>query len=121
MATIIQTQTSFNNLSMAEIEANYKVMAERLEKRRETCRKSSKQYYHKTYKLKNEPTKEQIAKNKEQISKRDIYQKTYYEKNKDLIKQKQRDYRARKRAEKLAAIARVEADKAKVAAELSVA
>tara|TARA_R110002153_G_scaffold274315_1_gene448469 strand:- start:12898 stop:13245 length:348 start_codon:yes stop_codon:yes gene_type:complete len=112
--TLNQSIDEFNTLSMAEVEKNYKEMADRLEKRRETCRKSSKQYYHKTYKLKNEPSIQQIQKNKEQISKRDIYQKTYYEKNKDMIKQKQREYRAKKRADKIA-------EKAKASEELSVA
>ncbi len=41
-----------------------------------------------------------FAKNKVAIQKRDQYQSTYYEKNKEAIKQRQRDYRARKKAEK---------------------
>ena len=84
-----------------ELLEKYNEMKRILENRREVCRKSSKQYYNKTFKLNEDATHEQIIKNKEKIEKRDIYQKSYYEKNKEHIRVKQKAYRERRKANKL--------------------
>jgi len=99
---ITQTQEEWEKMGMGELKKKYEYMAERLEARRETCRKSSKQYYNKTFKLSSTPTAEQIEKNKNALSKRDIYQQNYYNKNKEEIRIKQKAYREKKKAEKKA-------------------
>lgn len=99
---ITQAQTDWQNKNLDELKKNYEYMAERLEARRATCRKSSKQYYDKTYKLSSSPTAEQIEKNKKTLQRRDNYQKNYYTDNKEKIQQRQKEYRARKKAERLA-------------------
>ncbi len=99
---ISQAQVEWEQMGMGELKKKYEYMAERLEARRETCRKSSKQYYHKTFKLSSSPTAEQVEKNKNAIAKRDSYQQNYYNKNKEEIRIKQRAYRERKKAEKKA-------------------
>ena len=86
-------QTSWETKTHSELKAEYELMATRLEARRATCRKSSKQYYNKTYKLKENATPTEVEKNKSSLMKRDVYQKTYYENHKDAIKIKQKHYR----------------------------
>ena len=93
--TLNITHNDWSVLSMSQIQENYAKMADKLESRRVICRKSSKNYYNKTFKLSDEPSMEEIQKNTKRIEKRDNYQKKYYNENKDLIKQKQRDYRAK--------------------------
>jgi len=83
-----------------ELQKEYEKMMMKVEKRALTCRKSSKQYYHKTYKLGENPTTEQVEKNKNVLDRRDAYQKSYYEKNKELVKSKQKAYRDKKKAER---------------------
>mgnify|MGYP003641056960 FL=1 len=83
-----------------ELLEKYNEMKRILENRREVCRKSSKQYYNKTFKLNSDATHDQIIKNKEKIEKRDIYQKSYYDKNKEKIRIKQKEYRERRKANK---------------------
>tara|TARA_R110000822_G_scaffold298531_1_gene421304 strand:- start:903 stop:1232 length:330 start_codon:yes stop_codon:yes gene_type:complete len=99
---ISKVQTDWENMGMGDLKKKYEHMAERLEARRETCRKSSKQYYDKTFKLSSTPTAEQIEKNKIALSKRDVYQQDYYNKNKEQIRIKQKAYRERKKADKKA-------------------
>lgn len=88
------------NMTQKQIVSCLKGLQEKVEKRREICRKSSAKYYKKTFSLPADATKDDIEKNKNAIKKRDDYQSSYYEKNKEAIKQRQRDYRARKKAEK---------------------
>jgi len=92
--TILQkAQQSWETKTHSELKAEYELMAQRLEARRATCRKSSKQYYDKTYKLKENASPEEVEKNKSSLMKRDEYQKSYYVKNKEAIKIKQKKYR----------------------------
>tara|TARA_R110002072_G_scaffold271842_2_gene431832 strand:- start:1417 stop:1743 length:327 start_codon:yes stop_codon:yes gene_type:complete len=97
-------QNAWQNKNLDELKKDYFLMAQKLEARRATCRKSSKQYYDKTYKLKENATASEVEKNKSQLQKRDEYQKTYYDKNKETIKVKQKKYREVKKAKKLAEI-----------------
>ncbi len=97
---ITPTETDWNSKNLDELKRNYEYMAQRLEARRTTCRKSSKQYYEKTYKLSNTPTQEEVEKNKQVLNRRDNYQRTYYLQNKEKIMKKQLEYRQRKKAEK---------------------
>ena len=92
-------ESQFNNMNMNDLKDNYLKMFDTIQKRRATCRKSSKQYYHKTYKLTENPTTEDIQKQKAVLTKRDTYQKSYYERNKERIKERQKQYRLRKKAE----------------------
>ena len=92
---------SWETKSHSELKAEYELMAQRLEARRATCRKSSKQYYDKTFKLKENATPEDVEKNKSSLMKRDEYQKSYYTKNKDAIKIKQKKYREERKQKKL--------------------
>ena len=82
--------TDLSTLSLAEIEKRYKELEDKVERRKATCRASSRKYYHKTYKLNENADVNDIQKNKERLEKRDAYQKSYYQKNKDKIKIKQR-------------------------------
>lgn len=75
----------------------YKEAVEILRKRREANRICSKKYYDKTMKLGTEPTLEQIEKQKEMLEKRDAYQKSYYQKNREKICERQRLYRISKK------------------------
>lgn len=93
------SENQFNNMNMNDLKENYLKMFNTIEKRRAICRKSSKQYYHKTYKLTENPTTEDIQKQKSVLTKRDTYQKSYYERNKERIKERQKQYRLRKKAE----------------------
>ena len=93
-------QKSWENKSHSELKAEYELMAQRLEARRATCRKSSKQYYEKTFKLKENATPNEIEKNKSSLLRRDEYQKSYYLKNKDKIKIKQKQYRENRKLKK---------------------
>lgn len=91
---------SWENKSHSELKAEYELMAQRLEARRATCRKSSKQYYDKTFKLKENATPTEVEKNKSSLLRRDEYQKEYYVKNKDKIKIKQKQYRELRKLKK---------------------
>ncbi len=95
-----KTKIEWNTKNMEELKRAFESMSTKLEARRETCRKSSKQYYNKTFKLNENATQEDIEKNKILLKKRNDYQKSYYEKNKEKIKLKQKEYRMRKKAEK---------------------
>ena len=83
--------------SVDELKAEYTHMKERLDARRATCRKSSKQYYAKKYKLDEDATIEQITQQKVILEKRDKYQASYYEKNKEDIRKKQKAYREKRK------------------------
>ena len=83
----------FKNLSIEQLHKQFTDMAIKLEARRATCRKSSKQYYNKTFKLTDKSSPADVAKNKASLMRRDEYQKKYYQKNKETIKLKQREYR----------------------------
>ena len=72
-------------------------MMERCENRKAICRKSSKKYYEKTYKLKTNASPTDISKNKDKLIKRDDYQKKYYEDNKNKIKINQKKYREQRK------------------------
>ena len=97
MATFSTTmKNDWDTMSMEELKKKYELMNTKLEARRATCRKSSKQYYDKTFKLSDNATAQQVAKNKLTLEKRDAYQKAYYEKNKAKIKEKQKEYRQKK-------------------------
>ena len=87
----------WDNKTHSELRIEYALMAQKLEARRATCRKSSKQYYDKTFKLKNNATPEEVEKNKSSLMKRDSYQKSYYLKNKEQIRIKQKSYREQKK------------------------
>ena len=76
----------------------YKEAVETLERRREANRVCSKKYYDKTMKLGTDPTLEQLNKQKDMLNKRDTYQKSYYQKNKDKICERQRLYRLTKKS-----------------------
>jgi len=88
------------NMTQKEITCMLKSLQEKVEKRREICRKSSAKYYKKTFSLPDDASKEDIEKNASAIQKRDEYQSAYYEKNKEAIKQRQRNYRAKIKAQK---------------------
>lgn len=90
--------------NLDELKAEYTIMKERLDARRATCRKSSKQYYAKKYKLKENASFEEITDNKHILEKRDKYQASYYEKNKANIKKKQKEYREKKKQAKSAKV-----------------
>ena len=85
---------------LADLIANYKELQSYVEKRKETCRQSSKKYYNKKFKLGENPTEEELKKNKEALEKRDARQKSYYDRNKEKILARQKEYRDKKRAEK---------------------
>ncbi len=95
-------KTSWETKTHSQLKEEYEMMVKRIEARRETCRKSSKQYYDKTFKLKENATPEDVEKNKSSLMKRDEYQKSYYEKNKDAIRIKQKKYRELRKQKKLA-------------------
>ena len=88
------------NMTQKEIVGMLQGLKEKVEKRREICRKSSAKYYKKTFLLPADATTEDIEKNASAIQKRDEYQSSYYEKNKEAIKQRQRNYRAKIKAQK---------------------
>ena len=96
MATQLQAHEDFFN----ELLTNYKNLQDKVSKRQATCRDSSKKYYHKTFKLPEDATEEQLNKQREAIEKRDKRQKSYYEANKEKILKRQKEYRARKKLEK---------------------
>lgn len=73
------------------------VFKEMVMKRREANRLCSKSYYNKTMKLSEDASLEQIQKQKDMLSKRDAYQKSYYAKNREAICERQRLYRERKK------------------------
>tara|TARA_R110001606_G_scaffold387131_4_gene551561 strand:- start:459 stop:737 length:279 start_codon:yes stop_codon:yes gene_type:complete len=75
----------------------YKDAMDTLTKRREANRMCSKKYYDKTMKLDENATLEQIKKQRDMLNKRDNYQKSYYQKNKELICERQRQYRLKKK------------------------
>ena len=91
-----------SKMSLNDIQNTIQTLVEKVSNRREVCRKSSKQYYHKTYILSDEPTTEEVAKNKTLLDKRDNYQKTYYEKNAEKIKLRQKNYRKKRKEAKQA-------------------
>ena len=86
-------QFDISNMTQTELFDVLNSLADKVRSRRETCRKSSSKYYNKTFKLADEPTKEQVAKNREAIEKRDAYQANYYKKNAEKIKARQKAYR----------------------------
>ena len=68
-----------------------------LARRREANRMCSKKYYDRTMKLDDNATLEQVKKQKDMLNKRDNYQKSYYQKNKGIICERQRLYRLKKK------------------------
>lgn len=100
-SVLTNAQESWETKSHSQLKAEYELMAQRLEARRATCRKSSKQYYDKTFKLRENATPEDVEKNKSSLMKRDEYQKSYYTKNKEAIKIKQKKYREIRKLKKL--------------------
>jgi len=96
------SQTEMNEMTYKQMVEKIKELDDKVEKRKETCRKSSKKYYDKKFALSENPTKEELKANKEAIEKRDKFQQSYYEKNKEKVKARQKAYRDKKRAEKLA-------------------
>ena len=89
-----------STMSLNDIQNTIENLVKKVSTRREVCRKSSKQYYHKTYILSDEPTTEEVAKNKTLLDKRDNYQKSYYEKNAEKIKLRQKNYRLQRKQAK---------------------
>lgn len=63
------------------------------DKQKGNWRKNSKKYYDKIMRLPDETTLEEVQKQKHFIEKRSEYQKKYYEKNKEMICERQRLYR----------------------------
>tara|TARA_R110000803_G_scaffold202606_1_gene267802 strand:+ start:1331 stop:1711 length:381 start_codon:yes stop_codon:yes gene_type:complete len=99
--TIIElAHSNWDNMSQAELKKHYAYMMVRCESRKETCRKSSKQYYAKTFILKKNPTIEELEKNKAILNRRDAYQKDYYNKNIEKIKENQTRYRLERKLKK---------------------
>ena len=94
------SQNDWQTLSPQQLQTRYLEMVQKVESRRKTCRESSKKYYHKTYKLSETPSVDEVEKNKKTLERRDKYQKSYYEKNKEKIREKQKAYRLAKKAEK---------------------
>jgi len=72
---------------------------ERAEKRAQKAREASKKYYNKNYSLSDNPTTKEIKKQMKLIEKRDTYQASYYQKNKEKILLRQREYRKKKKEE----------------------
>ena len=71
-----------------------------LDRRREANRKCSKKYYDKTMKLGEDASLIQLTKQKDMLNKRDVYQKSYYAKNREAICERQRLYRLSKKTNK---------------------
>jgi len=69
------------------------------EERAKKAREASKKYYKKNYSVKEDPTEDEINKQMKLIEKRDKYQKSYYERNKEKILIRQREYRKKKKQE----------------------
>ena len=82
------------NLSTEEI-AELRGYKEMVERRRKSNRESAKRHYHQTMKLGDDATIEQIQIQKKRLEKRDNYQRDYYQKNKERIVIRQREYRAK--------------------------
>ena len=93
-------QAEMNEMTYNQMVSKIKELDDKVEKRKATCRKSSKKYYDKKFQLGETPTAEQVKSNKEAIEKRDKTQKTYYVKNKEKVKARQKAYRERKKKEK---------------------
>tara|TARA_R110000823_G_scaffold118370_8_gene242186 strand:+ start:2102 stop:2443 length:342 start_codon:yes stop_codon:yes gene_type:complete len=96
------SNSDMNEMTYNQMIAKIKELDDKVEKRKETCRKSSKKYYDKKFALTENPTPEQVKANKEALEKRDKTQQSYYEKNKEKVKARQKAYRLRIKAEKLA-------------------
>ena len=94
-------EIAWQTKNLDELKADYIHMKERLDARRATCRESSKQYYAKIYKLGDDATIEQISYQKDMLNRRDKYQATYYEKNKENIRKKQKEYREKRKQKKI--------------------
>ena len=92
--------TDLSQLPLEKLVKSYSELKNYVDKRKETCRASSRKYYNKKFKLSETPTEDELKKNKEALEKRDARQKTYYEKNKEKILARQKKYRERKKAEK---------------------
>ena len=74
------SQNDWQTLSPQQLQTRYLEMVQKVESRRKTCRESSKKYYHKTYKLSETPSVDEVEKNKKTLERRDKYQKSYYRK-----------------------------------------
>jgi hypothetical protein len=88
------------DIPLEQLVASYEELKSYVDKRKETCRQSSRKYYNKKFKLSETPTEDELKKNKEALEKRDARQKSYYERNKEKILARQKAYRQRKKAEK---------------------
>ena len=91
-----------DDMTYNQMMSKLKELDDKVEKRKEICRKSSKKYYDKKFQLSDNPTPEEIKSNKEALEKRDKTQQSYYERNKEKVKARQKAYRLRKKEEKLA-------------------
>jgi len=91
-----------DDMTYNQMMSKLKELDDKVEKRKEICRKSSKKYYDKKFSLSDNPTPEEIKSNKEALEKRDKTQQSYYERNKEKVKARQKAYRLRKKEEKLA-------------------
>lgn len=94
------TTSQFQHEMFTQLITNYQNLQEKVSKRQATCRESSRKYYHKTFKLPEDATEDQLSKQRDAIEKRDKRQKSYYEANKEKILKRQKEYRARKKLEK---------------------
>ncbi len=92
--------TKAEELPLSELVNGYNQLSQYVEKRKETCRASSRKYYNKKFKLSETPTEDELKKNKEALEKRDARQKSYYERNKEKILARQKAYRQRKKNSK---------------------
>ncbi len=87
---------------MDDLIAENKRLKEAQEKRKIACRKASKKYYDKMYNQNNIDTCENLEdldKLQTRLAKREQYQKDYYEKNKDKIRERHAKYRKQKKEE----------------------
>jgi hypothetical protein len=94
------SQTDMNEMTYNQMVAKIKELDTQVEKRKETCRKSSKKYYDKKFALTENPTTEEVKANKEALEKIDKTKNTYYEINNEKVKATKKAYRERIKAEK---------------------
>lgn len=92
--------TKAEELPLSELVNGYNQLSQYVEKRKETCRASSRKYYNKKFKLSETPTEDELKKNKDALEKRDARQKSYYERNKEKILARQKLYRQKKKNSK---------------------
>ena len=96
---MIQPET-INEMTHNQLVKKIQELDDKVENRKKTCRKSSKKYYDKKFQLGDNPTPEEVKANKEAIERRDKFQSSYYERNKEKVKTRQKNYRLRIKTEK---------------------